>query len=63
MCLRSVEKRQLADQLSRKVEYVELAAEKEFQKEFAQAMFLPHRDLSRFPNHKKKASKPQWNGR
>lgn len=57
MCLRSVEKRELADQLSRKVEYVELAAEKEFQKEFAQAMFLPHRDLSRFPNHKKKASK------
>lgn len=57
MCLRSVEKRELADQLSRKVEYVELAAEKEFQKEFAQAMFLPHRDMSRFPNHKKKASK------
>lgn len=59
MCLRSVEKRELADQLSRQVQYVELAAEKEFQKEFAQAMFLPHRDLSRFPNHKKRTSKHQ----
>jgi uncharacterized 2Fe-2S/4Fe-4S cluster protein (DUF4445 family) len=50
MCLRSMKMRDLAERLSRKVEYVELAAEKEFQKEFAQAMFLPHRDLSRFPS-------------
>jgi len=50
MCLKSVKMRDLADKLSTKVEYVELASEKEFQKEFAMAMFLPHRDLSRFPN-------------
>jgi uncharacterized 2Fe-2S/4Fe-4S cluster protein (DUF4445 family) len=51
MCLRSTKMRDLADDLSREVEYVELAAEKTFQTEFAQAMFLPHRDLTRFPNH------------
>jgi uncharacterized 2Fe-2S/4Fe-4S cluster protein (DUF4445 family) len=49
MCLKSTKMRDLADELSKKVEYVELAAEKNFQSEFAQAMFLPHRDLSRFP--------------
>ncbi|MCU0852473.1 MAG: ASKHA domain-containing protein [Thermoplasmata archaeon] len=50
MCLKSVEMRDLAEKLSRKVEYVELAAERDFQEEFAKAMFLPHRDLSRFPS-------------
>jgi uncharacterized 2Fe-2S/4Fe-4S cluster protein (DUF4445 family) len=50
MCLRSMKMRDIAERQSRKVEYIELAAEKDFQKEFAQAMFLPHRDLSRFPN-------------
>ena len=50
MCLRSVKMRDLAERLSREMEYVELAAEQDFQNEFAQAMFLPHRDLSRFPS-------------
>ena len=50
MCLRSTKMRDLAEKLSRKVEYVELAAEKDFQSEFAQAMFLPHRDPKRFPS-------------
>ena len=49
MCLRSTKMRDLADDLSKKVKYVELAAQKDFQSEFAQAMFIPHRDLSRFP--------------
>lgn len=49
MCLKSTRMRDLADSLSRKVKYVELASEKNFQNEFAMAMFLPHRDLSRFP--------------
>ena len=52
MCLKSTKIRDLADRLSRKVEYVELAAEKSFQNEFAMAMFLPHRDVSRFPSHR-----------
>jgi uncharacterized 2Fe-2S/4Fe-4S cluster protein (DUF4445 family) len=51
MALKSVDVRDLAEDLSKKVEYIELAAEPNFQNEFAQAMFLPHRDLSRFPNH------------
>lgn len=57
MCLKSTKMRDLADKLSRKVEYIELAAEKDFQQEFAQAMFLPHRDLSRFPSTKKLESR------
>ncbi|HEX7391972.1 MAG TPA: ASKHA domain-containing protein [Thermoplasmata archaeon] len=56
MCLKSTKMRDLADDLSRKVKYVELAAEPSFQNEFAQAMFLPHRDLSRFPNHGRASS-------
>ena len=50
MCLKSTKVRDLADRLSREVEYVELAAERNFQNEFAMAMFLPHRDVSRFPS-------------
>jgi uncharacterized 2Fe-2S/4Fe-4S cluster protein (DUF4445 family) len=53
MCLKSTTIRDLADKLSREVEYVELAAEKDFQKEFAMAMFLPHRDVSRFPSQRR----------
>jgi uncharacterized 2Fe-2S/4Fe-4S cluster protein (DUF4445 family) len=50
MSLKSTRIRDLADKLSREVEYAELAAEKSFQNEFAMAMFLPHRDTSRFPS-------------
>jgi len=50
MALKSVKARDLADRLSRRVEYVELATEKDFQTEFAKAMFLPHRDRERFPS-------------
>jgi len=57
MCLKSTKMRDLADALSRRVEYVELASEKNFQNEFAMAMFLPHRDLSRFPNASARAPK------
>jgi len=57
LCLKSVKMRDLADTLSRKVEYVELASEKNFQNEFAMAMFLPHRDLGRFPNARSSTSK------
>lgn len=54
MALKSVKARDLAEELSRKVGYVELASEKGFQQEFAKAMFLPHRDLSYFPNRGKR---------
>ncbi|MGD9963071.1 MAG: ASKHA domain-containing protein [Thermoplasmata archaeon] len=52
MALKSTRVRDLAERLSKRVEYVELAAEKDFQQEFAKAMFLPHRDASRFPSVK-----------
>jgi uncharacterized 2Fe-2S/4Fe-4S cluster protein (DUF4445 family) len=51
MTLRSVDARDLAERLSKEVEYIELAAEKDFQLEFAKAMYLPHREPGRFPNH------------
>ena len=57
MCLRSTKIRKAADELSREMEYVELAAEKDFQTEFAMAMFLPHRDLSRFPKASPRSKK------
>ena len=50
MALKSVKVRELADKLSKKVEYVELAVEKDFQTEFAKAMFIPHREHERFPS-------------
>jgi uncharacterized 2Fe-2S/4Fe-4S cluster protein (DUF4445 family) len=50
MALKSTKARDLADHLSRRVEYVELAVEKDFQTEFAKAMFLPHREAERFPS-------------
>ena len=50
MALKSVETRALADGLSKKVEYIELASEPDFQSEFAKAMFLPHREERRFPS-------------
>jgi uncharacterized 2Fe-2S/4Fe-4S cluster protein (DUF4445 family) len=50
MALKSTRVRDLAERLSKKVEYVELAAEKDFQAEFAKAMFLPHREADRFPS-------------
>lgn len=52
MALKSTQVRDLAERLSRQVEYVELAAEKDFQSEFAKAMFLPNRDAARFPSVK-----------
>ena len=52
MALKSTHVRDLAEKLSKRVEYVELAAEKDFQSEFAKAMFLPHRDAGRFPSVK-----------
>jgi len=55
MALKSVKERDLAEELSRKVGYIELASEKDFQQEFAKAMFLPHRDLGYFPNRGKRA--------
>jgi uncharacterized 2Fe-2S/4Fe-4S cluster protein (DUF4445 family) len=50
MTLLSKRQRQIAASINRKVDYVELALEPDFQMEFASAMFFPHRELGRFPS-------------
>ena len=52
MALISKELRHIAASVSRKVDYVELALEPDFQTQFTSAMFFPHRDLERFPSVK-----------
>lgn len=51
MALLNVSKRQEADEKARWVEFVEIAVEPEFQKEFMQAMHIPHMKDA-FPNLK-----------
>ena len=50
MALLSMEMRKAAEQLSDEIRYVELAMRPEFGKELADALFIPHRDLKRFPS-------------
>lgn len=52
MALVSKSVREEAAEVARKVEYVELALDPDFQLEFASAMYLPHRDVNRFPSLK-----------
>jgi uncharacterized 2Fe-2S/4Fe-4S cluster protein (DUF4445 family) len=52
MALISKTQRQIAASVSRKVDYVELALDPDFQREFALATCFPHRDLDRFPSVK-----------
>jgi uncharacterized 2Fe-2S/4Fe-4S cluster protein (DUF4445 family) len=49
MCLLSRSMRRIADELSQKIRYVELTAHPDFHREFVDALFIPHRDLSRYP--------------
>jgi uncharacterized 2Fe-2S/4Fe-4S cluster protein (DUF4445 family) len=53
MLLISEDARKTADELSRKVRYIELASETEFHNQFADATFIPHKDINRFPSVKK----------
>jgi len=52
MALVSKKLRDVATSISRKTDYMELAAEPDFQTEFASAMYFPHRDLNRFQSIK-----------
>lgn len=52
MALISVEARQTAETISKRTRYLELATDPAFQQEFADAMFIPHRDINRFPSAK-----------
>lgn len=49
MALLSREARENSDRIVRRIEYVELAADPSFQREFTEALQLPHKDLTRFP--------------
>jgi uncharacterized 2Fe-2S/4Fe-4S cluster protein (DUF4445 family) len=50
MCLISEEEREYAEKISRTVKYYELAADKDFQTEYINAMYFPHKDLSKYPD-------------
>jgi len=49
MCLSSIEARNEAREIGETVRYIELGADPEFSKEFAASMYLPHQDVSLFP--------------
>jgi uncharacterized 2Fe-2S/4Fe-4S cluster protein (DUF4445 family) len=50
MALLSVDARETAEEIAKRVEYVELGAEQNFQDEFLKATYLPHEETSSFPN-------------
>jgi len=50
MCLLSHEALAEADELARKITYLELSVGNTFMEEFVSAMFIPHTDLSLFPS-------------
>ena len=50
MALMSKEIRKTAYNVVRKMRYLELAAERDFQEEFMKALYFPHKELERFPN-------------
>jgi uncharacterized 2Fe-2S/4Fe-4S cluster protein (DUF4445 family) len=50
MCLLSKEEREYAEKISKTVKYHELAADKDFQTEYLNAMYFPHKDLSKYPD-------------
>jgi uncharacterized 2Fe-2S/4Fe-4S cluster protein (DUF4445 family) len=53
MTLISTEARKTAEMLSRRIRYLELASDPEFSSEFADAMFIPHKNPDRFPSQRK----------
>lgn len=52
MALISKEARKTAEKLSKRIRYLELTVDPDFRSEFADAMFIPHKDLNRFPSVK-----------
>ncbi len=52
MALMSRESRNTANEIARKVRYLELVKDPDFMKEFANAMCIPHREPERFPTIK-----------
>ena len=50
LALRSMEVREKAEQVAKRIEYIELAANLHFSRELADALYLPHKDATRFPS-------------
>jgi len=50
MCLISKEEREYAEDLSTKVKYLELAADPDFQTEYLNALYFPHKNLDKYPD-------------
>ena len=50
MCLISKEERECSEKISTTVKYHELAADKDFQKEYIDALYFPHKNLNRYPD-------------
>lgn len=50
MALISTDARKEADNISKKMRYLELAADPNFNKEFTEATLIPHKNLNRFPS-------------
>ena len=51
-CLINKNYRKKATNLLEKIEYIEIAVEEKFQREYAEAMYFPHMNLDLFPNLK-----------
>ena len=49
-CLLNKNLRNKAQTLLKKIQYVEIAVDKSFQKMYAEAMYFPHLNLDLFPN-------------
>ena len=58
-CLLNVDLRKKARKLQEKIKYVEIAIEKDFQKEYASAMYFPHLNMNLFPSLKEYADIPK----
>jgi len=57
MCLTSKETREKAYALSKKIRYVELAVDPDFQKEFVNSMYIPYKQIEEYPSVIKLLSK------
>ena len=58
-CLVNIKLRKKARDLQEKIKYVEIAVEKDFQKEYASAMYFPHLNLDLFSSLKEYAHIPK----
>ncbi len=50
LCLISKEEREYAEKIATTAKYHELAADKDFHKEYIDALYLPHKNLGRYPD-------------